>query len=117
MDTNELHAALMDDYRDDWRQDVANGDTRLGFDEWMTAQHITGADSPPERRKATPQHRNSVHVAALLLLRLYEDDYLKALERAADWTAGADPDTFTFYADVTTLLSRRYATLTGGRDG
>lgn len=70
-----------------------------------------------ERRKATPQHRNSVHVAALLLLKLYEDDYLKALERATDWTQGADPGTFTFYADVAALLSRRYATLTGGRDG
>jgi hypothetical protein len=70
-----------------------------------------------ERRKATTQHRNSVHVVALTLLRLYEDDYLKALERATDWTAGASPETFTFYADVATLLSRRYATLTGGRDG
>lgn len=75
------------------------------------------AQPPAERRQSTPQHRDRVHVGALLLLRMYGDDYLKALERATDWTAGADPDTFTFYADVATLLSRRYATLTGGRDG
>ena len=75
------------------------------------------AQPPADRRQSTTQHRNSVHVAALLLLKLYADDYLKALERATEWTAGADPDTFTFYADVATLLSRRYATLTGGRDG
>lgn len=68
------------------------------------------------RRRATPQHRDRVHVAALALLRLYADDYPKAIERATDWTRGADPDTFTFYADVATLLSRRYATLTDGRD-
>lgn len=70
-----------------------------------------------ERRQSTPQHRDRVHVAALLLLKLYAGDYPKAIERATDWTRGADPDTFTFYADVATLLSRRYATLTGGRDG
>lgn len=68
------------------------------------------------RRRSTPDHRNRVHVAALTLLRVWGDDYPKAIERATDWTRGADAETFRFYADVASLLSRRYATLTDGRN-
>ena len=68
-----------------------------------------------DRRQSTPEHRASVHLTAMALLRIWKDDYPAAIARATFWTRGADARTFAYYADVATLLSRRYATLTDGR--